>query len=341
MGIKLTICIPTFNRSSFLAGTLDSILSQLTPECEVLVVDNASSDSTPEVVLAYAERCSQLRYFRQETNVGLDRNYDTAVQQSQGEYCWLFTDDDLLKPGAVDSVLGALQVSYSLVVVNLEFRDYEMRSVLKPRHLERTQDRVYAPDELDQLFVDLQGSFWSICNLVIKRDVWMSRDRARYYGSLFIHVGVLFQKALPGPVLLIAEPLVSYRLGNDHGYTNTLAEVFFHRLPSITDTLSVSKESSKRVRITQPWRSLSWLLFIRARGYYSKEAYHRWVKSRTSSVLERARAFVVAILPALALNYVLAFWYEGRPKYQLELYILRRSRAHLAGASFRAAERTL
>ena len=54
--IKLSICIATFNRSEFISDTLESILTQVTSDCEVVVSDNASTDNTEEVVSQYAER---------------------------------------------------------------------------------------------------------------------------------------------------------------------------------------------------------------------------------------------------------------------------------------------
>ncbi|MBE0603332.1 MAG: glycosyltransferase family 2 protein, partial [Deltaproteobacteria bacterium] len=49
---------------------------------------------------------------------------------------------------------------------------------------------------------------------MIRRDFWLSRARAPYYGSLFVHVGVIFQDPLPGNALVVARPLVSVRNAN-------------------------------------------------------------------------------------------------------------------------------
>lgn len=51
--IKLSICIGTFNRSAFIGATLESIVSQATSECEIVVSDNASNDDTWKVVSEY------------------------------------------------------------------------------------------------------------------------------------------------------------------------------------------------------------------------------------------------------------------------------------------------
>ena len=85
-----------------------------------MVLDGGSSDTTAEVVGKYVAADSRIHYFRQATNLGVDQDFDRAVQQANGEYCWLLSDDDLIKPGAVAKVLEALREGPSLVLVNAE-----------------------------------------------------------------------------------------------------------------------------------------------------------------------------------------------------------------------------
>src|SRR5579864_6892264 len=128
---KLSICIPTYNRANLIGATLDSILAQITDECEIVISDNASTDNTEEVVAAYASRCARIRYNRNGTNIGSDRNHDRAVQLSFGEYCWLMADDDVMKHGAIEAVLNKIHgSSYSLVVVNAEIRNVDLSKIL-------------------------------------------------------------------------------------------------------------------------------------------------------------------------------------------------------------------
>src|ERR1700691_6695429 len=97
--LKLSVCIATLNRSSFIGATLESIISQATDEVEIVVLDGASTDGTQHVVRRYQERFPRLRYFCQKANMGVDRDFAAAVALAQGQYCWLFSDDDVLMPG--------------------------------------------------------------------------------------------------------------------------------------------------------------------------------------------------------------------------------------------------
>src|ERR1700681_780958 len=121
--IELSICISTRNRCQYIGATLDTIIPQITDDCEIVVLDGASTDNTSQIVSEYAERCRQLRYVRLDENHGIDQDYDLTVGSARGKYCWLTADDDFMKPGAINAVLSALRRGFCLVIVNTEVCD--------------------------------------------------------------------------------------------------------------------------------------------------------------------------------------------------------------------------
>lgn len=306
---KLSICISTFNRADFILDTLDSIVSQLTDECEVVVLDSASTDDTPRLVPEYAYLHDRVRYVRQTTNNGVDRDYDHTVEIARGEYCWLMTDDDLLKPGAVDIVLRTLRQNFSLVIVNLELRDRSMSKVLLRRWISIDDDCLYMSRDFDRLFVDVCNGLQYIGSVIIKREIWLARLRTAYYGSRFVHVGVIFQEPLPSEAFLIAEPLISYRTANAQTWSTTAFETFMISWPSLVWSLAPSEWAKSRVCSPEPWRSLRGLLKSRALGRYSVMDYRQWVRPRLPSILKRFPFFLAAVIPGTLLNMYLIFYY--------------------------------
>ncbi|TAK97862.1 MAG: glycosyltransferase, partial [Verrucomicrobia bacterium] len=215
-GIQLSICIATLNRAAFIGETLESIVTQLTDEVEIVVVDGASTDQTGEIVKSFAARFPRLRYLRLEQKGGVDQDYCKTVDMARGEYCWLFPDDDLLKPGAVAAVLAATRKNYSLIVVNAEVRSVDLSACLQPSRVRFTEDRIYATEApaRNQLLADVGNYLSFIGGVVIRRDIWNQREKERYLGTVFIHLGVLFQSPLPGNALAIAHPWITIRYGN-------------------------------------------------------------------------------------------------------------------------------
>ena len=95
----LTIAIPTYNRKNMLKRALDSIVNQLNPRVEILVSDNASNDGTDDMM---AESYPMIRYIRNKTNMGSDKNFLQCYRKAKGKYVILLGSDDRLADGAID-----------------------------------------------------------------------------------------------------------------------------------------------------------------------------------------------------------------------------------------------
>lgn len=300
-GVKLSICIATYNRGKFIGETLDQILGQMQPDVELVVVDGASSDNTAEVMAQYLPYHPEMRYYREQENSGVDRDYDKAVGYALGEYCWLMTDDDLLRPDAVRRVLTALNDSNDLVIVNVEVRNVDCSKILDECLMKLPSDRQYREADAESLFAEAGHCLSFIGCVVIKRDVWRSRDRASYYGTLFVHVGVIFQMPPMAKVAVMAEPLISIRYGNAM-WTARGFEIWMFKWPELVWSFSgVSDHAKKLVCQREPWRSAKKLALSRAIGGYSILEYRRYLAGKGSG-LSRTIALAVAATPASLVN---------------------------------------
>ena len=107
--IQLSICIPTYNFGKFIGLTLDSLLPQVCSGVEVVVLDGGSIDDTADVVSIRQREYPQLTYHHQSFRGGIDRDIEKVVSLAQGQYCWLFSADDIKLPGAVNKILKAIK----------------------------------------------------------------------------------------------------------------------------------------------------------------------------------------------------------------------------------------
>lgn len=105
--IKLTIAISTYNRCDFLKECLNSILPQITDGVNIIVSDNASTDKTQEVMKEYSLK-SYIRYYRKESNTGMDGNFLNCLSKADGQYIHLMSDDDILLPGTVKAIIECI-----------------------------------------------------------------------------------------------------------------------------------------------------------------------------------------------------------------------------------------
>lgn len=93
---EISVLLPTFNRSGMLVVALDSVLAQRDVDFEIIVSDNCSTDGTESVVEKYL--CdSRVRYFRNESNIGMVPNWRRALyEHASSELFIIVSDDDCL-----------------------------------------------------------------------------------------------------------------------------------------------------------------------------------------------------------------------------------------------------
>lgn len=115
---RLSICIPTFNRSALLRSTLTQLgrcLALAGPrglrDVEIVVVDNCSTDDTADMVEELARTLPNLRCKLNPSNIGVERNIVLALKAAAGEWVWPLGDDDILSDRALVDILDALDGS--------------------------------------------------------------------------------------------------------------------------------------------------------------------------------------------------------------------------------------
>lgn len=304
---RLSICIATYNRGEFIAETLDSILSQPIEDVEIVVVDGASPDNTAEVMAGYTSQYPALRYYREAENSGIDGDYDKAVGYATGEYCWLMTDDDLMRPYAVKRVLDMLNENVELLVVNAEVRSANFSKILDERLINLEVDRTYGVGEEEKFFMETAQGLSFIGCVVIKREVWLTRDRRPYYGSLFVHVGVIFQHMPIVRVTLIAEPLIIIRYGNAM-WTPRGLEIWIVKWPGLVWSFMDFSDKAKSILCPLGgWHLIRRLMFYRATGAYTTNEYIKIIRPRISGLTRFASKFV-AVVPVTLAGFIVCIY---------------------------------
>ena len=306
-GLRLSICIGTYNRAKFIGETLDSMVMQLEPGVEIVIMDNASSDNTTEVVTQYLLRHPEIRYFRKQENTGFDRNYDEAVKYAKGEYCWLMSDDDLLNNGAIANVLSVLGGGEDLIVVNSEVRNADLSVELENKLMKLDSDQLYHEEDRDNFFIRNAKYLSFVGCLVIRRTYWLSKNASSYYGTGFVHVGVVFQSPAVVNVRVMAKPSVIIRLGNST-WNTVRFEIWMIWWPNLIWSFTEFPDAVKRrVCPREPWRRLDVLLKHRAMGVYTKTEFNK-VWSTNGGGVARTASYMVSIFPESMANFIVMFY---------------------------------
>lgn len=98
--MKLSVIIPVYNAEKYLSQCLDSVLSQDLTDLEVICVDDASTDSSADIVSEYEKRDSRVRLIRNNENLYAGKCRNRGLEAAQGEYVHFLDADDLVEEGA-------------------------------------------------------------------------------------------------------------------------------------------------------------------------------------------------------------------------------------------------
>lgn len=112
----ISVCLPTYNRSEYLAEAIDSIINQSYKFWELIIIDDGSTDSTKQLLDYYVSLDERIQY-HSTINQGIAKARNLAVSLSQGEYIMVMDSDDLCGPDRMKRQLKQLEkgfdVSYS------------------------------------------------------------------------------------------------------------------------------------------------------------------------------------------------------------------------------------
>ena len=101
----LSIAIPTYNRDAYLEKQLHRIKQQNNISVDILIADNASSDKTQDIVQQFQKDMPNIFYFRNEANIGFDKNVLKLYSLASTKFIWFLSDDDLIVDNIIDKVL--------------------------------------------------------------------------------------------------------------------------------------------------------------------------------------------------------------------------------------------
>lgn len=114
---RLSVLVPTWNAEKTVERALESVLTESTIPLEVVVVDDASTDGTADIVAALAERDPRIVLLRLRVNGGVSNARNRGLEIVRGRWVAFLDADDLLLPGALGALMGPTRDTAVRVVI--------------------------------------------------------------------------------------------------------------------------------------------------------------------------------------------------------------------------------
>jgi glycosyltransferase involved in cell wall biosynthesis len=118
---KVSIGMPVYNGEKFIQGALDSLLDQTFIDFELIISDNASTDATRQICLAYAAKDERIRYYRNDVRIQPISNFNLVLNYASGQYFMWAAHDDRWSASFVECLVRSLDNNPQAVLAFCRF----------------------------------------------------------------------------------------------------------------------------------------------------------------------------------------------------------------------------
>ena len=108
---KVSIVLPTYNGEKYIKESIDSVIHQTFTDWELIIVNDCSTDSTPNIIKEYENIDSRIRIINNSQNLKLPKSLNVGFKSASGEYLTWISDDNLFLPQAIEAMVSYLETS--------------------------------------------------------------------------------------------------------------------------------------------------------------------------------------------------------------------------------------
>jgi glycosyltransferase involved in cell wall biosynthesis len=206
---KICIGMPAYNSEATIGVAIESLLGQSFGDFELIVSDNASTDSTRDIVESFAQHDRRICYVRQSENIGANRNYTAVARAARGEYFKWAASSDWCAPTFLEKCLMSLEQNSDAVLA-------APRTRLFAGELATAIDYEYDIEVLDftpaARFITLRNNLAlnnSVNGLIRRESLRRTRLLDPFYGADIVLLG---QLAMLGKIVRLDEFLYYRRM---------------------------------------------------------------------------------------------------------------------------------
>jgi abequosyltransferase len=263
---KLGIVIPTKNRPELLIETIDNIFNNLQCEIELIIVDGSTNDDT-EIILKSYIQYNKVIYFKPESSNGFDSDLNYGINRSNAEFVWMFSDDDLISGIDINNVYDEINTHhFDFYIINSVIYDKKYLNILQNKFV-LLEDM--SGDDLNTLFKNFIDYFSFFGGCILKKRLWVESKPEKYFGTLFVHIGVIFGSGKSIKWKFLSNPIIKIRYGNA-SWTNNYMKIWLQFWPTLLNSFKAIDNDLINIKTKFTLiQLLKKLIFIKALGFYN------------------------------------------------------------------------
>jgi len=299
-----SVVMTAYNSENYVARTIESILAQTFPNWELVIVDDHSSDYTPEIISKYASADSRIKALRNESNLYISRSANKGIAFAAGVWIVRLDSDDFFDPSYLEklrAIIASEKVELFFISSWITVIDEYGKKILDVRLPDADTIRKMMKIEnfLYQSATSFPKRLWEMVGRYPEGGRELSEDTELW--KRFFNAGVKLH--------MLKEPLVSYRIH----YSNTT---------SIKDaglSFQPKPQDMKALRQNKEWRIS---LYLKQKMLKSaREEIRELNRFQKNLSLKNIQYFILTFLPESAVYFLM---WELRPRLRYLLKNMRR-----------------
>ena len=234
--IKVSVIMPVYNASDFLAPSIDSVLGQTLKEIELICIDDGSTDNSLDILKEYQSSDERVRIVTQ-TNAGPGIARNNGIRRARGQYLAFLDADDFFESTLLEELYNAAEAD-ELDIAIADYDVYNSRKAVfeKPVYPEQVEifksGKVTSKGEFpDQIFFATNGSAWNKLfrtSFVQEKELSFLQD-VKLYEDVYFMIGAL---ALAIKVKMVNKVLVHHRLHSEQSRAKLFRKYYF-QIPEV------------------------------------------------------------------------------------------------------------
>lgn len=239
---KVSVIVPVYNSEQELRDCLDSLVEQTEKDIEIIVIDDGSTDNSPEIEAEYQKKYPNVKVYRNERNLGQSETRNRGIELAEGDYIAFLDSDDYVNPGmyeelyqaAVDNNMPELIVTGLSFVKGNEYRKKDLTFISK-----QSTTIIHPMENPDQVFFESP----SLCNKLFRKDT--VKNYKFLDVSAWEDIAFSFTRFLEANTV-ISKPTANYFYRRD--VSNGVSAKNFKENDKITDIFVVADELEEELK---------------------------------------------------------------------------------------------
>lgn len=170
----VSILLPVYNGEQYLTEALDSVLSQSYTHFELLIINDASTDNTQDILDAYAGKDNRITLYNNGSNFGVAKSLNILLKQAKGSYIARIDADDIWLPGKLEKQIIYLESHPGIYLLGTAKQTIDEQGKL----LKGKEKSIFSPEDIKKNI--LKGNLFCHSSVVFRREIL---DTIGYYNE--------------------------------------------------------------------------------------------------------------------------------------------------------------